>query len=358
MDLLTIALSTYAPLQSAAINHMKGHLIRVLTDPYAMLDFDGDIVVTSDVGEESDDLLMIKYVLPKALCHKYVILSGGVFTPQERLDHLKKIFPNFKDAAFGSPFGTITFLEDGCVFDKDVKCFVNCGPCHSRTLDSIISCINKSSGRVITVGANDDGSAAGINQKQTDDGVLKFDKWNEYFAKLNPSVIKKNLSIDVSRFVLMPNPEGMSGEYGAMPQECKEDMVYTTAMFCASRPPPKFALRANVGNSYIDLQLFPDIMKYEGTSRFIYGLTLIQKYAAMCPNEEVAVSAAIPLMVTALMGGVYKEDVFGFGPTDKTARQNVACLTPESVPEFLDNIRKLKWRTPGYDLLAIILAQN
>jgi hypothetical protein len=156
----------------------------------------------------------------------------------------------------------------------------------------------------------------------------------------------------------MPNPEGMSGDYGAMPQECKEDMVYTTAMFIASRPPPQFALRANQGNSYIDLQLFPDIMKYEGTSRFNYGLQIIEKYAALCPNKEIAISASIPLMITALMGGVYKDGIFGFGPTDKTARYNVSCLIPDSVPEFLSNIRKLNWRTPGYDLLAVILAQN
>jgi hypothetical protein len=58
------------------------------------------------------------------------------------------------------------------------------------------------------------------------------------------------------------------------------------------------------------------------------------------------------------MGGVYKKGVFGFSPTDKNAKENVSCLTEESVPVFLSNIEKLDYFTPGYDLLAIILAQN
>jgi len=61
------------------------------------------------------------------------------------------------------------------------------------------------------------------------------------------------------------------------------------------------------------------------------------------------------------MGGVYKEDekgtVFGFSPMDKTARVNVACLTLDSVREFISNIRTLEKFTPGYDLIAVLMAK-
>jgi len=116
----------------------------------------------------------------------------------------------------------------------------------------------------------------------------------------------------------------------------------------------------NVGNSIVVYQLFPNIMDYVGTPEFEYGLRLIEEYGETCKTagvmEEVAVSAAIPLMVTALLGGVYKPGVFGFSPTDKTAKERVACLTEESVPVFLQNIARFTKFTPGYDLLAVIKA--
>jgi hypothetical protein len=142
-------------------------------------------------------------------------------------------------------------------------------------------------------------------------------------------------------------------------------------MFFASRQPPKkpdgtvnpFAIRVNEGNSIVVSQLI-DILAYQTTRprEFAYGLELISKYATQCPTYDIAVSAAIPLMATALMGGVYKEDekgtVFGFSPTDKTARVNVACLTPDSAREFISNIRTLEKFTPGYDLLAVLMAKS
>jgi hypothetical protein len=154
-----------------------------------------------------------------------------------------------------------------------------------------------------------------------------------------------------------------------MPAECFDDIVFTTGMFFASRPSPKkpdgsvnpFALRVNQGNSVVVSQLI-DVLSYQTTRprEFAYGLELISKYAE-CSTYEVAVSAAIPLMATALMGGMYKQDengtVFGFSPTDKTARVNVACLTPDSARVFISNIRTLEKFTPGYDLLAVILGK-
>jgi hypothetical protein len=368
MDLLNDAVRTYcvSPVKFDEIQIMRGQLYEVLSGTR----FSTDItVITSDPAEESDDILMIRYILLRANAQFYVILSNGVFTSDERLAHVKRVFPEFQSAEFDVPFQNIIFLRDGEPFTQSVNCYINCGPCHSITLKSIFERLNESkfagnNARMVTVGANADGTFAGINQKQTDDGVLKDLHWNEYLATLNGVKIQ-NLDVAVSRYVLLPHPSRIEGEYGTMPAECFDDIVYTTAMFFSSRPSPKlaFALRVNEGNSIVVSQLI-DVLAYQGTkpAEFAYGLELISKYATGCPTYQVAVSAAIPLMATALMGGVYKEGengiIFGFSPTDKTARVNVSCLTPDSARTFLSNIRKLEKFTPGYDLLAVILGKS
>jgi hypothetical protein len=371
MDILNSAIATYAgPMaesDEAEIQYMNNALFSVLNG--ADLDID-DMVVTSDPGEESDDGLMIAYILSRCRRAKiYVILSGGALTPDERFAHLKRVYPEFQSAEFGVPFDNIIFLRDGVNFTEPAHCFVNCGPCHSVTLRSIFDRLNESkvlrqkNGRMITVGANVDGTASGINQKQTDEGGLKELHWNEYLATLKDVTIK-NLDVGISRYVLLPHPSRIIGPYASMPEECFEDIVHTTAMFFASRAspvhlPPKLVLRINEGNSIIVSQLI-DIMSLQYTKpiEFAYGLELISKYATISPTYEIATSAAIPLMATALMGGVYKEGMFGFNPSDKEAKKNVACLTPESSQVLLANIRNFEKFTPGYDLLAIILAKE
>ena len=355
MDLLLEALPLYSPIHNDEIQSMRDELDALLAGGEKECD---NMVIASDPHEDTDDILMIKYILTRLRGKKYVILSGGIFSPDERFDHLKCVFPQFQSAQFDVPFGDIIFLRDGTIFNHPVKCFVNCGPCHSITLKSIFDQIMISNGKIITVGANSDGSAAGINQKQTDEGVLKELCWNEYITmfKVNTFTGKiMNLDVNVSRYVLLPHPSRINGPYSEMPPECFDEIIYTTAMFFASRPPPKFALRVNEGNSVVVSQLI-DVMSYKDTPQFHYGLELISKYAALCPTREVAVSAAIPLMATALMGGVYKEGMFGFDPKDRTAKETVSCLTPDSVQVFIQNIRKLEKFTPGYDLLAVILA--
>ena len=358
MDLLLEAITLYAgPMESdiSEIKYMETELNSMLSGASFTID---NMVITSDPGEDTDDILMIKYILTNITNKVHVIISGGALTPEERFQHLKRIFPEFQNAHFGVQFGNIVFLPDGEKFTEPVKCYVNCGPCHSVTLRSIFDQLNISKGCMVTVGANSNGTAAGINQKQTDEGVLKDLKWNEYLATLSDVTIK-NLEVGVSRYVLLPHPSLIIGPYASMPEECFTEMIYTLAMFYASRPPAKFALRTNQGNSIVISQLI-NIMSYVSVKpeQFEYGLQLIKKYEATCPTREIAVSAAIPLMATALMGGVYKEGVFGFDPKDKTAKQTVACLTPESVPLFLSNIQKSHKFTPGYDLLAITLAKQ
>ena len=375
MDILNDAVTTFcvAPAQFDTIQSMRATLYDALSGIEYTTD---NTVITSDPGEESDDALMLRYILLGARGGRiYVIVSGGVLNPDERLAYMKRIFPEFQGVEFGVPFGNITFLRDGEIFTQDVNCFVNCGPCHSVTLGSVFDRLNESkaagnNARIITVGANADGTAAGINQKQTDDGILKVLCWNEQLARLNGVTIK-NLDVAVSRYVLLPHPSRIEGAYGQMPDACFDDIVFTTGMFFASRPPPKkadgtvnpFAFRVNQGNSIVVSQLI-DVLSYQTTKprEFAYGLELISKYATECSTYEVAVSAAIPLMATALMGGIYKEDekgtIFGFSPTDKTARVNVACLTPDSARVFISNIRTLEKFTPGYDLVAVLLGKS
>lgn len=370
MDILNDAVRTFycAPADFDNIQHMRATLYDALSGNQYTTD---NTVITSDPGEESDDALMLRYVLSRAVGARiYVIISGGILTPDERLAYMKRLFPEFESIEFGVPFGNITFLRDGTIFSDPVNCFVNCGPCHSVTLDSIFARLNESkaagnNARMITVGANADGTAAGINQKQTDEGVLKMLCWNEYLTRLN-GVRITNLDVGVSRYVLLPHPSRIEGAYGQMPAACFDDLVYTTGMFFASRPSPKkadgevnpFALRVNQGNSVVVSQLI-DVLAYQTSKprEFAYGLELISKYATECSTYEIAASAAIPLMATALMGGVYKDGIFGFSPTDKTARVNVSCLTPDSARVFISNIRTLEKFTPGYDLLAVLMAK-
>ena len=368
MDILQNAIRAYASgpvLESdqVQVQYMNHALYSVLSGET----LDREMVVTSDPGEDSDDILMIKYILSYMRSKVYVIISGGALSPDERFDHLKQVFPEFQDAEWGVPFNNIIFLKDGVEFTEPIGCFVNCGPCHSVTLRSIFDRLNENKmrglvGRMITVGANSDGTSAGINQKNTDEGVLKDLHWNEYLVTLK-DVIVKNLEVGVSRYVLMPHPSRITGPYASMPQECFDEIVNTTGMFFASRAspklPPKLVIRINEGNSIVVSQHI-DVMAYEGTPKFAYGLELINKYASLCSSDEMASSAAIPLMATALMGGVYKEGengtIFGFDPKDKTAKQTMACLTPDSAREFISNIRDLEKFTPGYDLIAIVLA--
>jgi len=348
------AIALYSPVSEHynEIQYMKHTLEEILEGG----EFDmPDAVITSDVGEETDDEFMIRYVLSKARARFWVVLSGGLLSPDERLAYLKNLFPEYARAEFGTPFGNITFLRDGDYFLGKVSRFINCGPCSSTTLYSIFESLLDGS-KVITVGANDDGTAAGINQKQTDEGVLKNLCWNEYLDKFREKFVVENLSVGVSHYVLLPHPKLVGGEYHDMPEKSFHNMLLSAAMFITSRPPAAYAFRVNVGNSIVVYQLFPNIMDYVGTPEFEYGLRLIEEYGETCAMEEVAVSAAIPLMVTALLGGVYKPGVFGFSPTDKTAKERVSCLTEESVPRVLENIKRFTKFTPGYDLLAIIKA--
>ena len=363
MDILQSAVHAYADpvLESdeVQIQYMNHALYSVLSGHALEIE---DMVVTSDPGEESDDILMIKYILSCMTSKVYIIISGGTLNSDERFAHLKRIFPEFQSAQWGIPFNNIIFLKDGVQFTEPIRCFVNCGPCHSLTLRSIFDRLNESRGRMITVGANADGTASGINQKNTDEGILKDLHWNEYLVTLKDVTIK-NLDVGVSRYVLLPHPSRISGPYASMPLECFDEIVHTTGMFFASRAspklPPKLVLRINEGNSIIVSQHI-DVLAHQGTPAFAYGLELINKYTAISPTYAIAESAAIPLMATALMGGVYKEDengtIFGFDPKDKNAKQTMACLTPDSARVFISNIRTLEKFTPGYDLLAIILA--
>lgn len=352
MDLLLEAVAMYNIIDNDEIQSMRSQLYSILNGA----DFDcDDMVITSDPGEDTDDILMIKYILTRSRSKNYVIISGGALTPDERLDHLKRIFPEFASAQFNVQFGNIVFMPDGVDFDQPVKCYVNCGPCSSKTLKSIFKTMNKYGGRIITVGANSDGTAVGINQKQTDEGTLKDLCWNECLATFHGTI--RNLDVNVSRYVLLPHPSRVLGEYRNMPSECLDEMIITLAMFFSSRPPAKFAKRVNEGNSVVVSQHI-NVMEYKDTPAFSYGLELISKYAITCPTRDIAVSAAIPLMATALKGGVYKEGVFGFDPRDKQAKMNVSCLTPESAPIFISNLRKSAEFSPGYDLLAIILAKK
>jgi len=330
---------------------------------------DGYTCIVSDPIEEFDDLVMIRFGVYNIIGRSIVIISGGYFTPDQRLEYLIKLFDCFNGAKFDVPFetpnGEILFKRDGDVIDYKIKRFINCGPCSSRTLNSIVFDTNA---KVVTVGANDDGTlGAGINQKQTDEPgklIVVPDLWNTFIKRAQAfGAIIKNMSVDVTRYVLFPNPtkcDPSNPFYELTKAPILNSMIKSTGMFIVSRPPPEYGLRINEANSTVDIQLYS---KFKTAPRDNYdrGLEKLDEYIKLAQSKGLESkhyeSAAIPIMITNCIGGVYKPGMFGFNPADKHAKETLGCLTEESatvVTEYIKN--ELNEFTPAYDPLAFIEA--
>jgi hypothetical protein len=362
------ALETYSPKPpTEEIRYARQNLDLFLNERLPFESLHSFTCVVTDPGEEFDDLMMLRYGVYNTIGDVIVVISAGYFTPQERLDYLIDLFPCFQGAKFGetleTPYGGhILFVSDGELVPYKIKRFINCGPCSSTTLQSIEF---EESPIVVTVGANDDGTlSAGINQKQTDEPnklVQIPGIWNNFIEKAkSKNAVIRNISVNVSRYVLFPNPlkvDRKSPLYNLDPRLINV-MIKTTAMFITSRPPAQVGLRANEGNSIIDIQMYN---VFDPTSkRYQQGLKKIEEYAEIAKskglNSEYYVSAAIPIMLTYCMGGVYKEGMFGFSPTDREAKETIGCITSESADLLIESIKRLKYLTPGYDPLAYIEA--
>ena len=332
---------------------------------------DGYTCITTDPMEEFDDLVMLRFGVYNITGLSIVIISGGYFTPDQRFDYLKSLFACFAGAEFDVPFptptGQILFKRDGDTVPYNIKRFINCGPCASATLNSIIFDTNA---KLVTVGANDDGTlGAGINQKQTDEAgklIVIPDIWNNFIKRAKTfGVTVKNMSVDVTRYVLFPNPTKChpSNPFYELTQgPILNSMIKSTAMFLISRPPPEYGLRVNEGNSIIDIQLYCDF-KRASIHNYKRGIEKFDEYIKLAQSKGLESkyyeSAAIPIMITNCIGGVYKEGMFGFGPTDKHAKETLGCLTQESAKEVIDYItNELNEFTPAYDPLAFIEAFN
>jgi len=347
------------------IEQCKANLTLFLTEQFTFDSTDGVTCVVSDPGEEFDDLIMLRYGVYNTQGLTALVISGGVFTPQERLDYLIRIFPCFAGASFDVPFstpnGTIHFIADGDIVPYKVKRFVNCGPCSIITLDSIQFDDNAT---VITVGANADGSLStpsAINQKQVDGQTLIVipNAWNNFIQNAKDYGVRvKNMDVDITRYVPFPNPLTTPSHPDLQTPELLNALFKTTAMFTISRPPVQYGLRANKGNSAVCVQFGVEFDVMD--PNFQEGLQKIREYTegALKLNlaPEYYESAAIPLMITCYNGGKYKEGVFGFSPADRDARETLACLTPESAEKIMKFIKSLKTLTPAYDPLAYIEA--
>lgn len=350
---------------SNEIDECKANLALFLSEQFVFDSTDGVTCVVSDPKEEFDDLVMIRHGVYNTKGVTVLVISGGIFTPQERLDYLIQLFPCFTGASLDVPFhtpnGTIHFVADGNVVPYKVKRFINCGPCSVATLESIQFDENAT---VITVGANANGTLstpAAVNQKQTVGQTLVVvpDVWNHFIQRAKEEGARiKNMDPEITRYVPFPNPLTSPTHPDLQTPELLNALFKTTAMFVISRPPPQYGLRANKGNSAVCIQLCPTINPSHPT--FQEGLRKIHEYreSALKLNltPEYYESAAIPLMLTCYKGGKYKEGIFGFSPTDREARETLACLTPESAELIMEFIKTLKSLTPAYDPLAYIEA--
>ena len=357
------ALETYReqPITSEIIQ-AKSNLTKFLAEEFEFNSLEGITLTVTDFGEETDDDIMARFGLYRTRGIVAVVVSGGVKTPEERLEHLIRIFPCFYGAKFEVPFrtpyGIVHFIPDGATVPYMVKRFINCGPCSTTTLNSIHFDGNPI---VVTVGANSDGTAgSGINQKKTDNGILEPNPcWNEFITRAKEAGARvKNMDVNLTRYVPFPNPRN-GGHPDMMTPQLINSLEKTTAMFIVSRPPMIAATeRVNESNSVIGLQLFSTFDKTD--KKYQLGLIKLQEYIDTAKSKGLPTTyyekAAIPIMITYCMGGVYKEGVWGFSPADRDARETLSCLTLESSLKVMDYIRSLEYFTPAYDPLAYIEA--
>ncbi len=357
------ALETYReqPITSEIIQ-AKSNLTKYLAEEFEFNSLEGITLTVTDFGEETDDDIMARFGLYRTRGIVAVVVSGGVKTPEERLEHLIRIFPCFYGAKFEVPFrtpyGIVHFIPDGATVPYMVKRFINCGPCSTTTLNSIHFDGNPT---IVTVGANSDGTAgSGINQKKTDNGILEPNPcWNEFITRAKEAGARvKNMDVNLTRYVPFPNPRN-GGHPDMMTPQLINSLEKTTAMFIVSRPPMIAATeRVNESNSVIGLQLFSTFDKTD--KKYQLGLIKLQEYIDTAKSKGLSATyyekAAIPIMITYCMGGVYKEGVWGFSPADRDARETLSCLTLESSLKVIDYIRSLEYFTPAYDPLAYIEA--
>jgi len=333
----------------------------------------GWYVISTDPKEDADDLIMLRYGSMNTRANLVIVVSAGYHTSQERFQHIKQLFSCFSDAEFDVPFttlhNTILFKEDGSNLDYlniEFDGYVNCGPIHSRTLASIGRCLKKvPTSRVVTVGAKDDCTlGGGINQRQTDEPGKLINVpgvWNQFIADVQGATCE-NLSVELSRHVLIPNPLFMMDTcYSEMAHDaCMDQLVDNAGMFLAARPNPDnpFAERVNVGNSIIDYKYLQ--MNLGTQADYEAGLEKLSEYMELAKSKGVSPtvyeSAAIPFMTTHAFGGRYKPGQFGWAPGDSVGKHEVSCLLPETVPLFKENIKKLQYLTPAYDVIAFIMA--
>ena len=362
-----LALTRYNQIPDERIVQELNDTILQLVSGKLLFESNSTYVWSADPKEDADDLIALRYGALNTTANLIIIISGGYHTSPDRLEYLKSIFPCFEGAEFNVPFktqyNTIMFLEDGCEINVEVDGYLNCGPIHSRTLASISRCLKKTAQtRVITVGANEDCTlGAGINQKQTDEQgklINVPDVWNTFIQNVKGTTCV-NVSVNVSRHVLIPNPlHYMNTPYSEMANEtCLTPLIDNVGMFMACRPVPNphFALRVNEGNSIVDYKyLKRDMLPHD----YMCGLSKLNEYMELTKSkglgDNIYESAAIPIMATHSFGGRYKPGEFGWAPGNETAKHEVSCLLPETVPIFKENIRRLKYMTPAYDVIAFI----
>lgn len=350
------------------INTMNESLDKFINETLTLDSTNGVTCVVTDLMEEFDDVVMMRYGVYNTKGRVIVIISGGYYTPDQRLEYLSNLFTCFKGVQFDVEFptlnGTIMFKRDGEIITEKVKRFINCGPCHSETLQSIQFLENPI---IITIGANSDSKlGAGINQKQTNESgklIIIPNVWNTFIEEAREKgATIKNLDVEISRYVLFPNPtksEIDSPFYELVKDEIMDEMIKSTAMFIISRPPPEYGLRVNTGNSIIDIQFYNDFTN-ANKEWYQRGLDKLEEYTKLSNNKGLTTehyeSAAIPIMITNCIGGEYKPGVFGFGPTDKQSKKMLGCLTPESAELVIQYIKNMDKLTPAYDPLGYIMA--
>jgi len=314
----------------------------------------GTIFISTDLFEDADDAEGAEFDkgLQASGLKVIYVLSGGLYSPQERFAILQELRPGIE---FGVEYdGYLTVYPDGYILDQPVVGALIAGPVHTETFASVCRMVTK----VITfVGTDHTG------RMKDDQPHPVNSKFTDIQGKLTPMTAVWNQNVDVLekngvRITALP-PE--IGRFTKVPATIRppvvEDQRFKARLLnLTSRLPPKlwraFAHRITTANATVIGQ-WPPVEFDE--ARFLHGAAVAEEYiqlaaVSLAPDEveTLQVTVTYVLVEAALRGAVYLPGKFG-----SDTRTYTDFLTAESLADLETNLTNLP--TPMYDVAARII---
>jgi hypothetical protein len=319
-----------------------------------------------DAGEDVDDVDAILRYFTLYHQHKFhVVLSGGFYTPQQRLDYLCAHLDFLKGAVMGEEFQNVTFYADaGEIPEVVYDVFLHCAPISVATFAHAVKWI-KPGGRCVFVGASAGGGYTNtINQRYTDKGMTS-DKgqWDSDIEKLREKAcFLIGLDADISRNVKFPNPALLPAEHPfSMESIARISPTLLKLYFkipltyLVSRPINPYAKRINEANSRVFVDSLDSLLSSVTEKDF----GVFAEYEVACKQAGMTQDAIDPAIIcfalSSVLGVKYVPGVFFIDPKDHAGRDAISCISnvEEVMPLFMSFAKCL---IPAYDTAAAPLA--